>query len=103
MKSKILFHPEDLKGSGQLVIRNSFPQNSNDYRYASTVCYKVGYLPERKKNVVLLIAMSDGLATQYKSKSDLCDFLNNDDPGFRPMTDKEIRNIFGDQGSRFQV
>ncbi|MDE2104488.1 MAG: hypothetical protein KGL39_45050 [Patescibacteria group bacterium] len=101
MKHNIQFNPEDFKGSGQLVIRNSSTRGSKDYGFAVTVAYKVGYLPGREKQSVLLVALSDGMATRFDSKQQLCDFLNADSEGFRPMSTSEIRNVLAFQGARF--
>ncbi len=102
MITKIHFSPEDFHGCGQLIIRNSSPVDSSDLLFAISVCYKVGYLLNGNKgNNILLISMADGYSSCFKSKAELCEFLNNDKWGYRPMTQTEIRNIIGRQGSRF--
>ena len=99
MKERIEFAPVDLQGSGQMVIRRSY--TGKDKAFGVTVAYKVGYLPEFTPSKVLLISLADGMATLFPSKEALCNYLNTDGHGFRPMTATEIRDILGKQGNRF--
>ena len=103
MKIKIThtFEPEDFKGSGQMVIRNSCPVGSTDLSFAASVAYKVGWTTGKGPQKVTLISLADGMVCEFKNADDLCDHLNTDSHGFRPMTDDEIKNILGYQGNRF--
>ncbi len=104
MKIKYVFDPGDFDGCGQMVVRNSFPVGCKDYSFGATVSYKVGYRfgEAGKGNDIYLISMADGMCIKHESKQALCDHLNNDISGFRPMTDDEITNIMLSQHNRFQ-
>ena len=103
MKTKCTFTPEDFNGSGQLIIRDSSPTGSKDYGFAITVCYKIGYIPSQAKHHKhgSMISMADGMVNHYETLEELCEHLNSDTHGYRPMTKTEIINIIGGHGSRF--
>ena len=105
MKTRIVFSPEDFDGSGQMIIRESSTPDSSDLLFAISVAYKVGHTTIRdgKKilNVVLFVALSDGMAAVFDNKKALCRYLNNDECGFRPMTCSEIAKVLSHQGNRF--
>ena len=105
MKKRIVFDPGDFKGSGQMVIRNSFPVGCDDFVFGTTVAYKIGYgvfkLNKKLSPVVLMISLADGGTCAYDTKEELCKRLNDDAYGYRPMTKEEISAILGRQGNRF--
>lgn len=105
MKNRIVFEPGDFDGSGQMIIRNSFPVGNDDLLFASTVAYKIGYsvfkLNKKLMPVVLMISLADGGTCVYDTRDDLCKRLNEDSYGYRPMTKEEISAILGNQGNRF--
>jgi len=106
MKHKIVFEPGDFDGSGQMIIRNSYTHGSSDFVFASTVAYKIGYcvfqINKKLGPVVLMISLADGGTCVYDTEDDLCKMLNGDSYGYRPMTEKEISDILGYQGNRFE-
>jgi len=104
MKTKVIFSPEDFKGAGQLIIRDSFPVGCTDYSFGITVAYKIGFIihPKKKGGIkYLIISLSDGMALEYASLEDLCKKLNSDSYGYRPMTRHEIDKIIVSRGSGF--
>ena len=100
------FEPEDFKGRGQIVIRNSCtPFNPEDpakfaEMFASTVAYKVGYTVSTP-NGVCLISLADGMVRMFLTIETLCHYLNEDTCGFRPAIVEEIVAIDQSQGNRF--
>ena len=95
MKQKYVFEPEDFEGSGQMLIRDDF--KGRDPVFGVTVAYKVGYM----SGTPAWISLADGAARLYSDYSELCEMLNNNPIGFRPMTKDEIVSILGGQGNRF--
>lgn len=97
---KFIFEPSDFEGCGQMIIRNSSPKGSKDYSYASTVCYKIGY--KAGGNDLFMFAMNDGLVMKiFEDEKELCDYLNADPVGYRPMTRQDVINIISVEGGRF--
>lgn len=104
MKTRCIFTPDDFKGSGQMIIRDSYAKGGDNLSFAVSVSYKIGYVPALKERHVMpvaLISMSDGMVDVFTSVDKLCDHLNKDQQGYRPMTEREIARILGAQGSRF--
>ena len=102
MKTKVTFDPKDLKGLGQMIIRDSFPVNCKDYEFGASVAYKVGWMNSSSaKNEKVLISLQDGMILRFASEQEICDHLNADTYGFRPMSKKEIKKILGIVGNRF--
>lgn len=99
MKVKCEFEEKDFKGRGQLIVRQDAKPND----ISPTLVYKIGYgYPERHKGQKpCLISMADGLVNFYSDIGALLHELNNDPFGYRPLTDKEIVQVFSKQGNRF--
>jgi hypothetical protein len=103
MKHRVTFEPSDFVGSGQIIVRESFLRNNTDYKDALTVAYKVGYIPETSSDDrVVMISLVDGMIIKCGSINDLCEKLNNDIFGYRPMTIKEICGMITIDGNRFK-
>jgi hypothetical protein len=100
MQVRYKFFPDDFEGSGQMIIRNSFPIGSTDFLFGISVAYKIGYVDFSSKSTVM-ISLADGMVSKPKTLEELCNELNNDELGYRPMTEAEIENILGEQGNRF--
>lgn len=99
MKIKRIFEEGDFAGGGQMIVRNSSPVGSKNIGFMASVAYKIGYdiaTRERKK-----IALTDGMASTYSSEQELCDALNLDDHGYRPMTRKECIAVAKEVGNRW--
>lgn len=101
MRTRIEFEPSDFEGCGQTLIRQSVTKETTDLSYAVSVAYKVGYISNCETKCALLISLADGMALQFDGLQELCDYLNRDHVGFRPMTGDEIARVLGAQGSRF--
>lgn len=102
MKTRVTFNPEDFRGHGQLIIRDSFPVGCTDYNLGVTVAYKIGFLAGRDaEGKHIMVSLADGMALTYASLDLLCETLNSDEYGFRPMSRHEIERIVGGHGSRF--
>jgi hypothetical protein len=102
MKTTIKFEPSDFKGGGQLIIRNSSPRGSTDISFALSVSYKIGYIstePGPKK--LTKVSLNDGWTQVFESDKALCDALNKDAHGYRPMNKREIERILTYEGNRF--
>lgn len=100
MKIRRIFEPTDFEGCGQMLVRDNGTDTAGQM---SAVAYKVGYYPgasDRDKNWAL-IALSDGQIKFYPTLEGLCEFLNNDQFGFRPLQDEEIVDITENVGNRF--
>ena len=87
---------------GQTIIRKS-------ERPSITLVYKIGYKigykygDADKPAQALLIAMSDGLCEVFENIETLCERLNNDDLGYRPITTEELVHLMKEQGNRFST
>jgi hypothetical protein len=103
MKKIFKFEVKDFEGCGQMVIRNSFPENSKDYSFGATVSYKIGWMSSARSvgNIIMLVSLADGMCLRFDSEQALCDHLNNDSEGYRPMSKVEIARIMETQGNRF--
>lgn len=99
-QGKIIFEPSDFRGSGQMVVRNSAPLGNDNISFLASVSYKVGYT-YTKEFSVCAISLSDGMITGFGSGEQLCEHLNNDSWGYRPMTKQEIRDVMEYCGNRF--
>jgi hypothetical protein len=102
MKTTIKFEPTDFNTSGQLIIRNSY-RGCGDYGFASSVAYKVGYTYIDNTQKPVLISLSDGLTTIFENYDELCENLNSDVEGYRPMNKNEILGVFEYTGNRFSL
>lgn len=100
MQVRYKFFPEDFKGGGQMIIRNSSPIGSTDFGFAISVAYKIGFVGFSSKSTVM-ISLADGMVSKSMTIKELCDHLNDDEWGYRPMTIVEIENILGKQGNGF--
>ena len=101
MKVKHQFEPLDFEGGGQMVIRNSSPPESKDLIFAASVAYKIGWLAGRDEPNYCLISLTDGMIISGLTVDGLCEGLNTDECGFRPMTKEEIAAILSKVGNRF--
>lgn len=67
----------------------------------ASVSYKVGWISRVGPNKIILIALTDGMVREYESTKELCDELNGDTHGYRPMSKEEITKVATYVGSRF--
>lgn len=93
MKMKIIFEEEDIE-VGMYVICNSYPKESTNYEFATTVMYKIGwqYEKETDKTQYCMISLTDGMIVPYKTKKDLINRLNSE-KGYRILNIIEITDI----------
>jgi hypothetical protein len=102
MKTQVIFEPSDFNCCGQLIIRNSFPRGQTNYDSAIMVAYKIGVLQRVNDcRLFMKISLADGLCRSYLSTEELCEELNSDSYGFRPMSDEEIVGVARVGGNRF--
>lgn len=101
MKTRTTFEPKDFDARGQYVVRQN--AHVTNISYLTSVAYKVGYGYSQgvNKKVDYLISLADGLSIQFDSIEKLCDHLNQDKIGFRPLTRDELIAIADWQGNRF--
>jgi hypothetical protein len=93
---KHFFEPKDFYAMGQTITRKS-------EKLSITLVYKIGYKygDVDKPAQAVLIAMSDGLCEVFDNTETLCDRLNKDELGFRPITTEELVHLMKEQGNRF--
>ena len=85
-----------------MIIRESSKPNSKDISFMSSVSYKIGWRSAKGgANIALKISLTDGMCVEFETIEKLCERLNSDSFGFRPMTPKEIEQVMSDQGNRF--
>lgn len=102
MKTKTIFEPSDFDGGGQMIIRNSSSIGSKDIGFAASVAYKIGWLAFKSGDSrYCMISLADGMTSKPRSLKDLCEYLNNDQCGFRPLTKEEAAAIILEVGNRF--
>jgi hypothetical protein len=102
MKTRIYFEPEDFRSMGQMIIRQSSPIGSNDIGFMASVSYKIGWKSKSSgPNGAVKISLSDGMCIEYETIEKLCEILNNDVQGFRPMSQDEIDKVMSYNGNRF--
>lgn len=90
---KYIFEEKDIQ-AGLYVIRQSSPKGSKDLMFASTVCYKVAYTNNNtEKPYGLCNFTTDGWYYPIGDKKAICDHLNNDRDGFRPLQKEELIEI----------
>jgi hypothetical protein len=105
MKIRHIFEPKDFDGRGQTVVRASYQKDSVNFGYLTSVAYKIGYSDDVRlgeKQKACLISLSDGMVVIYDSIEDVCDRLNNDPHGYRPLENNEACAIVEFQGNRFR-
>jgi len=95
------FEPQDFDGSGQMIIRDSAEPGCANHTFMATVSYKIGYQHHVGPNTVFMVSMADGMCRAFPSTESMCESLNEDPVGYRPMTSQEIAQVMGDQGNRF--
>lgn len=104
MKHRVIFEPRDFYGCGQIIVRESFPRDCTDYSQAITLAYKIGFMSDEEKNSrIVMISLADGLVLKCGSVEQLCERLNNDSEGYRPMSDVEISGMMLSIGNRFSL
>lgn len=102
VKTTVRFEPQDFDGCGQMIIRNTAEPGCKSHTFMATVSYKIGYMfKDRISNTILKISLANGMCRAFPSVEALCEDLNNDEAGFRPMTNEEITQVMLSQGSRF--
>lgn len=102
MKSKFYFEPSDFVSGGQMIIRQACSTNCKDIAFMCSVSYKIGWKSNLSKgNSVIKISLSDGMCIEYENEQVLCDKLNSDEQGYRPMTQQEINSVMNYCGNRF--
>lgn len=83
------------------MIRNSALASASGAS-KSTVAYTVGYIRNDELDGPVMISMADGMVIFYQSIDALCDHLNNDTYGYRPMTDNDLAEVSEAVGNRFK-
>lgn len=103
MKTKTIFEPSDFKGCGQVVVRNSSPEDSTDLSFKASVSYKIGWMhAPNGENHYFMISLTDGMITRCgPSLENLCNYFNNDAVGFRPLTKQELMDVMQHLGNGF--
>ena len=102
MKLKFKFEPSDFHNMGQMIICESCPRGCCDIGFMSTVSYKIGWkVPQQGPNIAMRISLCDGLCIEYPTVEKLCESLNADKQGFRPMSIDEIIAVMTFNGNRF--
>jgi len=99
MKTNVYFEPSDFINGGQMIIRQSSTPGSKDVGFAASVAYKIGWTS--RGNTIMMISLSDGMCIDIPSIEKLCESLNTDAEGYRPMTLEEIHAIATFNGNRF--
>jgi hypothetical protein len=102
MITKFVFEETDFQGAGQMIIRESATKGIKDPTFGATVSYKIGWMPGKGSNTMAMISLADGMIITFKSTKALCDKLNSDQCGYRPMTDDEITKVMVSQHNRFR-
>lgn len=102
MKSQYIFEPSDFEGAGQIVIRQSASPKCTDIGFMASVTYKIGWMTGDKRNHYCMVSMQDGMVIDYQNKEKLCDHLNNDSEGYRPISEKELLAVIQYCGNRFR-
>jgi len=88
---RILFEEEKDIKCGMYIIRNSSPINSNDYSFAMTVLYKIGF--DTHNDDICKISLTDGMVMRYKHKKFLMKELNEDKFGYRILNKFEVAEL----------
>lgn len=104
MDTRATFSPLDFAvgGGGQYVIRDSFKRGrSKDFRFASSVAYKLCYWNEPDKTSLFLASLTDGMLIQFVDLEAVCRYLNEDEEGFRPLEPDELVEVVRATGNRF--
>lgn len=86
---------------GMFIIKNSSPKKTKDLPFAKTVAFKIGFSHYGDLKYGLCNFLTDGFYVGVaKDKKELCEHLNNDDVGYRPMTKEEVIQIinYSNQG-----
>jgi len=101
---KNIWTPKDIE-AGMLIIRESSPKKSTNLSFATTVTYKIGFghFGEKGKSekgydtdqqYCKIAVFTDGLVYPVGfTKQDLCDALNKDEIGYRPLTIDEAISL----------
>lgn len=98
---KYKFEEKDIE-LGTFVIKNSSPKGSGDLGFASTVAYKICWIPEGKINTYCMVAMfTDGGIFKLGTKDELLQHINEDKHGYRPLTKQELLNILSHSNNGF--
>lgn len=95
------FEKDDFYGSGQMIVRNSAKLGTENTLFMLSVSYKIGWILQREGYKPARISLSDGMVVEFTDITALCDALNSDDLGFRPMTTEEIVSVMSLEGNRF--
>lgn len=99
MKVKLTWELEDLK-MGMYIIRESFKKNGDNWSFAMSVAYQIGWKGQSKNQRYYLVAMSDGMIWQEcATKKAVLEMLNSDTEGYRPLTTKEHIAIIVHKGT----
>ena len=110
VSQRVVFSPDDFKGSGQTIVRCSY--DGEDHQFGASVAYKIGYigsgvvasagLRSGFGQTILKISLADGMALEYASKEELCNALNNDSIGYRPLEESKLLVLVAMVGNRFE-
>lgn len=102
MKTRTIFKPSDFESCGQLIVRESSTPHSDDIGFMSSVSYKIGWIMHGDKpNSTCMISLTDGMIIDVGTVEKLCENLNNDQFGYRPLTVSEMKQITEYLGNRF--
>ncbi len=93
---KYIWQEEDVK-CGRYICRESYPEDCEDVSGLCSVTYKLGFI-SGSSSCMCLISISDGMVVQFSetekrerdAKHVFIGELNNDEHGYRPLTQKQI-------------
>jgi hypothetical protein len=88
---KIIFEEEDIE-AGMYVICNSYPKESTNYEFATTVMYKIGWIYDKHQNKYCFISLADGMINVFENKKEMAERLNRD-KGYRVLNIIEMTDI----------
>lgn len=76
--------------AGNYYVRESSKRGSSDIGFQASVSFKVGFL-NRPRNMYTFASVNDGWTQEFSDKQALCDYLNNDEFGYRQLTKAEYQ------------
>jgi len=76
---------------GMFIIKNSAKKTLKDLSFATTVTFKIGFSNTDKFKYGMCNILTDGWYCGLANTLDeLCEYLNKDEDGFRPLTKDEF-------------
>lgn len=91
---RVKWEENDIK-VGRYIIKESSTFGSTDISFAASVTYKIGFLTSRwgERERYVRIAITDGMTSKGYTQQKLADILNENEAGFRPLTQSELIDI----------